>query len=266
MHDIPSYLALATQLARDAGRYALEASKGELRVNTKSNNFDLVTHVDTHNEAFIRDGILARFPDHAFLGEEGGAHSGDAEVKWIVDPVDGTINFTHGLPIWCISIGIEIAGMPTCGVIYDPNRDELFAASKGSGAFLNGRRLNVSAIADPERALLVTGFPYNIAENPNKAIERFAEFLRRGLVVRRLGSAALDLAYVAAGRFDGFFEGNLSPWDTCAGSVILTEAGGKITHYDNLPYSIYGKSIIATNGLMHELIVEVIRSMDRSSS
>lgn len=259
MHDTTSYLALATRLARDAGRFALDAQKAELRVTTKSNTFDLVTHIDTHNEEYIRKAVLDQYPHHAFLGEESGAH-GEAVVKWIVDPIDGTINFAHGLPIWCISIGIEIAGVPTCGVIYDPNRDELFSASAGAGAYLNGARLKVSATADPTRALLVTGFAYNIADNPNQAIERFAAFLRRGILVRRLGSAALDLAYVAAGRFDGFFEGALSPWDTCAGAVILTEAGGKLTHYDNAPYSIYGKSIVATNGVLHDYIMEVLHS------
>jgi myo-inositol-1(or 4)-monophosphatase len=259
-HDITTYLAVASRLARDAGRYALDAQKSELRVTTKSNLFDLVTHVDTHNEEFIRAGVLSRFPDHAFLGEEGGAH-GDAEVKWIVDPIDGTINYAHGLPIWCISVGIEISGKPACGVIYDPTRDELFSASLGGGAFLNGERLNVSSTTDPTRSLLVTGFPYNIAENPNKSIERFAEFLKRGILVRRLGSAALDLAYVAAGRFDGFFEGNLAAWDVAAGAVILTEAGGKLTHYDDKPYSIYGKSIVASNGHCHDFMLEVLGSV-----
>lgn len=259
-HDITSYLALASQLAREAGRFGLDAQKSELQVTTKSNAFDLVTHVDKHNEEFIRNGVLSRYPDHAFLGEEGGAY-GEAEVKWIVDPIDGTINFAHGLPIWCISIGIEIADIPICGVIFDPNRNELFTALRGEGAYLNGKKLKVSDTTEPSRALLVTGFPYNIAENPDRAIERFGAFLRRGILVRRLGSAALDLAYVAAGRFDGFFEGALSPWDTAAGSVIVTEAGGQLTHYDLSPYSIYGKTIAASNGLLHEFMLEVLGSI-----
>jgi myo-inositol-1(or 4)-monophosphatase len=257
MHDITSFLALATQLARDAGRFALNVQKAELQVTTKSNAFDLVTDVDKQNEEFIRNAVLTRFPDHAFLGEEGGVH-GDAEVKWIVDPIDGTINFAHGLPIWCVSIGVEIDGKPACGAIYDPNRDELFSAATGTGAYLNGKRLTVSDIAEPSRALLVTGFPYNIAENPNNAIEHFDAFLRLGILVRRLGSAALDLAYVAAGRFDGFFEGSLSPWDMAAGAVILTEAGGKVTQYEDKPYSIYGKSVIASNGVLHKFILDVL--------
>ena len=257
MHDLISYLAVASQLARDAGRFALNAQKGELQVTTKTNMFDLVTDVDKQNEDFIRNGVLARFPDHSFLGEESGAH-GNADVKWIVDPIDGTLNFAHGLPIWCISIGVEVEGSIACGVIFDPNRDELFAASRNGGAHLNGKRISVSSTSDPTRSLLVTGFPYNVSENENQVIERFSAFLRKGIVVRRLGSAALDLAYVAAGRFDGFFEGALSPWDTAAGSLILTEAGGKLTHYDSSSYSVYGKSIIASNGVLHEFITETL--------
>jgi myo-inositol-1(or 4)-monophosphatase len=259
MHDLTSYLGVAASLARDAGHYALTTQKTELQVMTKTNVFDLVTDVDRRNEEFIRNGIRARFPDHAFLGEEGGAH-GEAEVKWIVDPIDGTVNFSHGLPIWCVSIGIEIAGDVTCGVIYDPNRDELFSASTGGGAFMNGQRLRVTETSDLSRALLVTGFAYNIAENPDRAIDRFTAFLRRGILVRRLGSAALDLAYVAAGRFDGFFEGGLSAWDSAAGSLLVSEAGGMLTHYDATPYDIYRKSIVASNGALHPLLLEVINS------
>ncbi len=257
MHDITSYLALATQLARDAGRYALNVQKTEMQVQTKSNMFDLVTDVDKYNEEFIRNAVLARFPEHSFLGEESGTH-GEGEVKWIVDPIDGTVNFAHGLPIWCVSIGIEIGGSLACGVIYDPGRDELFSAAKGAGAYLNGTRLSVSNTIEPSRALFVTGFSYNIAENPDKSYERFVAFLKRGLLVRRLGSAALDLAYVAAGRFDGFYEGNLAAWDMAAGALILTEAGGRITHYDNREYSIYGKNVIASNGVLHDFMLEIL--------
>ena len=260
MHNISDYLALAKRLAREAGLYALDAQKSGLQITSKTNEFDLVTHVDKHNEEFIRSEIALRYPDHAFLGEEDGA-SGGGEVKWIVDPIDGTVNYAHGMPIWCVSIGVEVAGVIECGAIYDPNRDEMFWAEKGDGAYLNDNPINVSKIAALPRSLLVTGFPYNIAENPDHAHERFTAFLRRGIMVRRLGSAALDLCYVAAGRFDGFFEGKLSPWDTAAGSLILREAGGMLTGYNGSDHSIYSDPIVASNGVLHQQMLEVIQSV-----
>lgn len=259
-HPISEYLSLAKRLAREAGMFALSAQKNELRIEEKSNEFDLVTHVDKHNEEFVRSEVAKIYPEHSFLGEEDGA-SGDGEVKWIVDPIDGTINFAHGLPIWCVSIGIEIAGELACGAIYDPNRDEMFWCEKGNGAFLNDEKIHVSSGSDPVRSLLVTGFPYNINTNPNKSIERFAAFLERGILVRRLGSAALDLCYVACGRFDGFFEGSLSPWDTAAGVLLVREARGVVTGYENNDYSIYDKPIIASNGKLHNFIREVVQSV-----
>src|SRR5205823_23302 len=189
---------------------------------------------------FIQSEVAKKYPDHEYLGEEGANTSTSSGVRWIVDPIDGTINFAHGLPIWCISIGVEVDGSIECGAIYDATRDELFSAVRGGGSFLNGNPIYVSKVTDPGLSLFVTGFAYNIAENEGKAIERFEAFLRKGLLVRRLGSAALDLCYTACGRFDGFFEGNLSPWDMAAGSIILAEAGGKLSHYDGSGHSIYG--------------------------
>lgn len=258
--QISEFLVLAKRLAREAGMFALHAGKSELRVEEKSNEFDLVTHVDKYNEEFIRSEVAKVYPEHSFLGEEDGA-SGDGEVKWIVDPIDGTINFAHGLPIWCVSIGIEIAGELACGAIYDPNRDEMFSCQNGFGAYLNDERINVSSVTDPTKSLLVTGFPYNINTNPNKSIERFAAFLERGILVRRLGSAALDLCYVACGRFDGFFEGSLSPWDTAAGALLVQEAGGVVTNYQGETYSIYNKPIIASNNKLHNFMAEVVQSV-----
>ncbi len=260
MHNLTEYLTLAKRLAREAGMYAVDARKKGLAISSKTNVFDLVTEVDKRNEEFIRSEVLSLYPDHSFLGEEDGA-SGNGEVKWIVDPIDGTVNFAHGMPIWCVSIGVEIGGELSCGAIYDPNRNELFTAVLGEGASLNDEPISVSEISDIQRSLLVTGFPYNIAENPNKSYERFTAFLQRGILVRRLGSAALDLCYVASGRFDGYYEGALGAWDMAAGVLILKEAGGKITNYDGGKHSIYEKPLVASNGKLHEAMLEIIQSV-----
>ncbi len=184
-------------------------------------------------------------------------------VRWIIDPIDGTVNFAHGLPIWCVSIGVEVDGVVECGVIYNPNLNEMFSVRRGAGAFLNGARIEVSKQANYKQGLFVTGFPYNVDENPESVIEQFSNFLRKGLLIRRLGSAALDLAYVACGRFEAFWEIGLSPWDTSAGQLMIREAGGRVTHYDGSDYNIYKKSIIATNGLHHERIAEIIREVKK---
>lgn len=258
---IDSYLALAERLAKECGQYALQEQKNHLHINEKTNAFDLVTHVDKENEQYIRQAVAQLYPEHSFLGEEDGA-SGSGDVKWIVDPIDGTVNYAHRVPIWCVSIGVEVKGEIVCGAVYDPNRDELFSAMKSGGAFCNGERLKVSTINEPNRSLLVTGFPYNINENPNYSYERFIAFLQRGILVRRLGSAALDLCYVAAGRFDGFFEGALSPWDTAAGTLLVREAGGTVTNYVGEDHSIYHKPVIASNSALHVFMNDVIQSVE----
>ncbi len=260
MSVFQKFLDLAITVAHEAGAYSLEAQHGALSITSKTNEFDLVTHVDSHNEALIRKRVAEVFPDHHVLGEEeGGKHERILGVKWIVDPIDGTLNYAHGLPIWCISIGIEVEGMMQCGVIFDPSRNELFTTIRGEGAYLNGERIHVSNTNDPARSMYVTGFPYNIADDPYGDIPRFARFLRHGLIVRRLGSAALDLAYVACGRFDAFFEGGLSPWDTAAGALLVREAGGTATHFDGRQYSVYEKSIIASNTIQHGFLEELVR-------
>ena len=254
MHDINAYLELAIEVAREAGDYAKLQQVSELRVESKSNEMDLVTHVDKRNESEIRRRVTERFADHEFLGEEMGDTGLKGSVRWIIDPIDGTINFAHGLPIWCISIGIEVEGVIECGVIYNPSLDELFSVRRGQGAQLNGKPIHVSTLSNPKRSLFVTGFPYNVDENPGGVIEQFSDFLHQGWLVRRLGSAALDLAYVACGRFEAFWEAFLSPWDTAAGQLMVREAGGKVTHYDGSNYEVYKKSIIASNGMQHAAI------------
>jgi myo-inositol-1(or 4)-monophosphatase len=287
--SIQNYLTLATEVAREAGDYAHRARVSDLQISTKTNEMDIVTQIDSRNEQTIRDTVLATYPDHVFLGEELGASDGQtgiieqtgiigqagrtaprdlsrvaqrfqpARVRWIIDPIDGTVNFAHGLPIWCVSVGVEVDGVVECGVIYNPNLNEMFSVRRGEGAYLNGNRIQVSTQANYKQSLFVTGFPYNVDENPESVIEQFASFLRKGMLIRRLGSAALDLAYVACGRFEAFWEIGLSPWDTSAGQLMIREAGGHVTHYDGTDYNIYKKSIIATNGLHHEMIEEIIK-------
>jgi myo-inositol-1(or 4)-monophosphatase len=262
---IKSYLDLAKQVAREAGDYAASVQKKDLTVTTKSNETDLVTQVDKRNEAEIRRAVLEKFPDHAFMGEEMGETTATSGVRWVIDPIDGTVNFAHGLPIWCVSIGIEVNGVVECGVIYNPSLREMFSAERGVGAFLNDKPIHVSTSTNPKQSLYVTGFPYNVDENPGKVIEQFVRFLNEGLLVRRLGSAALDLAYVACGRFDAFWEGFLSPWDTAAGQLLVREAGGRVTHYDGSDYSIHKKSILASNGLQHAMIQDLISEATRNA-
>jgi myo-inositol-1(or 4)-monophosphatase len=281
MDIIQDYLSLAMEVAREAGDFAHRAQVSELQITTKTNEMDIVTQVDSRNEQKIRDTVLAHYSDHVFLGEELGASDetpppmersgrggkvtpptfqggGRGVVRWIIDPIDGTVNFAHGIPIWCVSVGVEVDGVVECGAIYNPNLNELFSVRRGHGAYLNGQRIAVSKKSNPQQGLFVTGFPYNVNENPGSVIEQFVSFLSRGLLIRRLGSAALDLAYVACGRFEAFWEMGLSPWDTSAGQLMVREAGGLVTHYDGSDYDIYKKSIIATNGLHHEMIEKII--------
>lgn len=250
-------LDVATEAARQAGALHLYYRDQEFSVSSKSNFSDLVTFVDGEAEKKIREVILTVFPDHAVLGEEMGQDR-EARFRWIVDPLDGTVNYAHGFPFSCVSIGLEMDGVRTLGVVYDPNRDELFTAIKGQGAFLNGRRIKVSKtplLHTP--ALLATGFPYDVAKDPAN-LEKFARFLSMGLPVRRPGAAALDICYVACGRLDGFWEYKLKPWDVCAGLVILEEAGGKHSNFTGGAYE-YGLPLVLSNGLLHQEMLEVLK-------
>jgi myo-inositol-1(or 4)-monophosphatase len=264
--QIQDYLDLAIQVAREAGDHALAVNRNELQIKTKSNAMDIVTEVDGRNERKIRETVLAKYPDHSFLGEEMGASAeGSGGVRWIVDPIDGTVNYAHGLPVWCVSVGVEVDGIVECGAIYNPNLKEMFSVRRASGAFLNGNQIHVSSQGHAPQSLFVTGFPYNVDENPERVIEQICAFLSKGLLIRRLGSAALDLAYVAAGRFEAFWEVGLSPWDSSAGQLMVREAGGLVTHYDGTDYNIYKRSIIASNGLHHEMIRKTIDEITATS-
>lgn len=254
-------LRTAIDAAVAAGKF-LKQNVGKVRdIQVKAGQEkNLVTEIDKRAEAMIIESLRQHFPKHDILAEESGTeHGSTSPYKWVIDPLDGTTNFTHGFPVFCVSIGLEHNGELVVGVIYDPNFDELFTAEKGRGAFLNGKKMTVSKTTNLAQSLLVTGFPYNITENPNQTVERFVRFLYKAQAVRRMGSAAIDLAYTAAGRYDGFWEGMLNPWDMAAGVLLVEEAGGKVTGFNGGPVSIYEKHIVATNGLVHQEMLEVVR-------
>jgi myo-inositol-1(or 4)-monophosphatase len=251
-------LEAATAFAREAGA-VLREGYGRAHVADRKGRIDLVTEFDRRSEALLLERIGARFPGHAVLAEESGAHAvTGSDVRWLVDPLDGTTNFAHNYPFFAVSIGVEVAGRLVAGVVFDPVRDELFAAAEGHGAALNGRPIRVSNVEKVENGLLVTGFPYDVRENPAPHLELFGNFLVRAQALRRDGSAALNLCYLACGRFDGFWEGDLAPWDTAAGTVLVREAGGRVTHYAGEEFRVERRQILATNGRLHDEMMRII--------
>lgn len=255
-------LNFAQETARGAGRILLEKFGRTLNISDKGDK-NIVTEADLASEKFIVEKIKTHFPRHTILAEEAGSidvFEGTSEYLWIIDPLDGTTNFSHGYPCFCVSIGLERNGERIVGVVYDPTRDEMFAAEKGQGATLNGRRIQVSSVDEMDRALLVTGFPYDVARR-EKFVEMFSKFILNAQAVRRDGSAAIDLAYVACGRFDGFWEDGLSAWDTAAGALIVEEAGGRMSHYNGSAYSPHQKQMVASNGLLHERMLEILQDL-----
>jgi myo-inositol-1(or 4)-monophosphatase len=223
---------------------------------------DLVTEIDEEAEQVIRKELLGTFPSYRMLAEEGGELAGEEDARWIVDPLDGTTNYAHGLPIFCVSVALERAGEMVVGVVHDPIHEETFAAERGRGATLNGEPINVSNTDELIRALIATGFPYDRAEMP-EALELFESFAATTQGMRRLGSAALDLCYVASGRIDGYYERGIWTWDLAAGSVILEEAGGKLTDYRGGVLDLDGREIVASNGRLHPSIVRLMEDDDR---
>jgi len=252
-------LNFAVQTARDAGSILVDRLGRALQVSNKG-DIDLVTEADLASEKLIIERIKSHYPRHAILAEESGASefvAGTGEWKWIIDPLDGTTNYAHGYPCFCVSIGLEHAGTLEIAAIYDPMRDEMFAAERGQGATLNGRRMRVSEVDDLNSAMLCTGFPYNVRERPN--FERdFANFTMEAQAVRRDGSAAIDLAYVACGRFDGFWEDGLNAWDVAAGVLLIEEAGGMVTNFEGGKLDIYTPKVMASNGLVHDAMRRVL--------
>jgi myo-inositol-1(or 4)-monophosphatase len=254
-------LNFAIQTAHDAGRILAERFGRKIEISNKG-DIDLVTEADLAAERLIIERIQSYYPRHGILAEEADAsgviHEGQSEWKWIIDPLDGTTNYAHSYPCFCVSIALERAGKIELGVIYDPTRDETFAAERGMGATLNGRSIHVSEIDDLNRAMLCTGFPYDVRDHGDFA-RHFHNFIMRAQAVRRDGSAALDLAYVACGRFDGFWEEGLRPWDVAAGILLVEEAGGRVSYYDGSPFYIYHPPILASNGLVHEKMMRVLQ-------
>ena len=262
----PSFLATAVQAVIRAGAMQL-AGIDHLRVEKKG-AIDLVTQIDREVETMFRALIAGRFPDHAVLAEEfeiGGDRQREAEYTWVFDPVDGTTNYAHGLPIFCSACALERHGQPVVAAIYDPSRRELFTAERGLGAWLNGAPMRVSAAGEMIAALLVTGFPYSVQTDSGYLLNLFGDFLRRARAVRRLGSAAIDMAYVAAGRFDGFWEVKLNPWDVSAGALLVEEAGGRVSGLAGGPFDSRTGEVVASNGRIHDAMVDIIRARNRTN-
>ena len=259
----PLFLTTAIEAVIKAGELQLDKFGTDVRIDMKG-TIDLVTEVDVAVERMFRALIAERFPEHQILAEEmGGAHAVPPGPCWIFDPIDGTTNCAHGLPIFCASLALEIDGVPEIGAVYDPTRRELFTAQRGGGAHLNGRPLRVSSADTLVDAMLVTGFPYDVHRRVGEIVGLFADFVGRARAVRRLGSAALDLCYVAAGRMDGFWETDLKAWDIAAGALIVAEAGGRVTNTDGQPFASRSGHVLATNGRIHDAMVEVIREFRR---
>jgi len=248
-----SFVPAMAEIAREAGALLMEHFRRHVKVEYKG-EADLVTVADRNSELLIRERIRQHWPTHDVLGEEGGLQDAGSDYRWYVDPLDGTTNFAHGFPVFCVSLALEYRGQMIAGTVYDPTRDELFAAEKGSGAYLNDQRIQVSKTANLAESLVATGFPsHKRHKNPNILFYHQITLHTHG--VRRAGSAALDLCCVACGRFDGFWEFNLNPWDTAAGVLLVEEAGGKVTDFSGGPFQLNSRETLASNGLLHEAVI-----------
>jgi myo-inositol-1(or 4)-monophosphatase len=255
----PIFLSTAIEAVVRAGDLQLAKFNTGVRVEKKG-AIDLVTEVDLEVERMFRTMIAERFADHDVLAEELGGGTGGSRHRWVFDPLDGTTNFAHGVPIFCASLALEIDGQAVVAAVYDPNREELFTAEAGVGSWMNGQRLKVSANATVLESMLVTGFPYNIHEKADEFLKVFGQVLKRARAIRRLGSAAIDICWVAGGRMDGFWEASLKPWDTRAAALILEEAGGKVTGMDGHAWVPEEGHILATNGLIHQEVLRILAS------
>ena len=255
----PAFLATAVEAVIRAGDLQIAKFGTGVRVDKKG-AIDLVTEVDIEVERMFRALVAERFPEHDVLAEEFTTPPTGARHRWVFDPLDGTTNFAHGVPIFCASLALEIDGAAVVGAVYDPNRKELFTAELGQGSRLNGRPLRVSANATVLDSMLVTGFPYHVQQDPDEFLKVFGQVLRHARAVRRLGSAAIDICWVAAGRMEGFWEASLKPWDTAAAALILQEAGGKVTGMDGGDWLPERPDILGTNGLIHDECLKILRS------
>ncbi|MBN9483756.1 MAG: inositol monophosphatase [Bacteroidetes bacterium 43-93] len=257
MEQLKQVLLEAT---KEAGKIIQQYFQGSFNIENKEGINNLVTEVDKHSEKAIIDIIRKNYPEHSIISEEEGEMLQESDYQWIIDPIDGTVNFAHGIPICCVSIGLKHKDELLLGAVYNPMMNELFFAEKGKGAYLNDKPIRVSSKTNFAKACLVTGFPYKWPNSSEHPIRVFERFILEGLPVRRLGSAAIDLCWVACGRFDGFWEYNLSSWDVAAGYLIVQEAGGRITNFDGAPYSVFDKETLATNGHIHEDMLRLIRN------
>ena len=231
---------------------------GDFKIANKDGINNLVTEADHAAEKAIIEVIQKEYPDHFILSEETGEIKTSSEFKWIIDPIDGTVNFANGIPLCCVSIGLEKDGEMLMGAVYNPLMQEFYFAQKGFGASLNDKKISVSNKTQVITSCLVTGFPYTYLDAPNGPIQVFEKLIRKGVPVRRLGSAAIDLCWVAAGRFDGFYEHNLQAWDSAAGSLLVQEAGGKVTDFEGNYFSPYQPHVLATNGLIHDELLAIV--------
>lgn len=255
------YIQAAKKAALKGGRF-LKENLGHSGEIFYKGAVDLVTNFDTQAQRIIFDYLSKCFPDHDYLAEEGLSQKKGAEFRWIIDPLDGTTNYAHSFPVFTVSIALEKEGEVILGLVYDPMREEVFSAEKGEGAFLNGRKIKVSSVDDLDKSLLATGFPYDLRTSDVNNILHFNNFLIRVQGIRRCGSAAMDLCYVACGRFDGFWELKLSPWDMAAGALIVQEAGGRISDFKDKEFVLSGSEILASNGLIHQQMKDVLQQKE----
>ncbi|MCX7612321.1 MAG: inositol monophosphatase [Ignavibacterium sp.] len=245
-------------ISKSAGEIIRNYFGKNISVEFKSDVKNLVTLADKESEKTIIDFIKKKYPSHGILAEESGQQGNDSDYLWVIDPLDGTSNFAHGLPIFSVSIGLQYKNEIVAGVVYDIMRDKIYYAEKGSGAYKEDVRISVSKKSKIEESFLVTGFPYNINENPENAFEKFIAMTKASRAVRRLGSAAIDFCYVAEGVFDGFWEVHLNPWDICAGKILVEEAGGKVTDFFGNKIDIFNKTILASNGIIHQKMISIL--------
>lgn len=249
----------AVELAKEAGQVLMDYFERRLTVKSKSSEIDLVTEADVASEKLVVEAIRQRYPQHSILAEEGLGEEQAGEFLWLIDPLDGTTNYAHGYPVFGVSIALQHEGETVLGVIYDPVRNELFWAEKSRGAYGNGRRLSVSGTDSLRRSLLATGFPYVRASIEDNNLAEFGRIMPRVQGVRRGGAATLDMAYVAAGRLDGYWEFHLRPWDWAAGELLVREAGGRTSDVSGQPWRLRSGSLVATNGLLHEELLAALK-------
>ena len=249
----------AVEMAKEAGQILMDHFERRLAVESKSSEIDLVTEADVASEKLIVEAIRERHPEHSILSEEGLGEEQAGEFLWLIDPLDGTTNYAHGYPVFCVSIALQREEETVLGVTYDPVRDELFCAERDQGAYCNGRRLSVSDTDSLRRSLLATGFAYTRASIEDNNVAEFGRIMPQVQGVRRGGSAALDMAYVAAGRLDGYWEFHLSPWDWATGDLLVREAGGRTSDVSGQPWRLKSSNMVATNGLLHEELLAVLR-------